>query len=50
MTRLFRRPEARLRGYAALGLFIAAYVAALALVLSPEPARQAEATRTPLSP
>jgi hypothetical protein len=35
MNRLFRRPETGLSGYAALAIFAAAYLSALAIVLAP---------------
>lgn len=35
MSRLFRQPQARLRSYAALVVFAAAYLAAMALVVMP---------------
>lgn len=35
MNRLFRQPGVGFSGYLALGLFAAAYLAALALVLAP---------------
>jgi hypothetical protein len=35
MNRLFREPKAGARGYAALAVFAAAYLAALALVVAP---------------
>ena len=36
MTRLFRQKNAGASGYAALGLFGAAYLAALAIVIAPQ--------------
>jgi hypothetical protein len=35
MSRLFRHPNAGVRGYAALAVFVAAYLAVLSLVLAP---------------
>lgn len=35
MNRLFRQPDRGLMGYAALGVFAAAYLFAMALVLAP---------------
>jgi hypothetical protein len=35
MNRLFRQPNAGFRSYAALAVFVAAYLAVLGLVLSP---------------
>lgn len=47
MIRLFRRPEGGVKSYAALGLFAAAYLAALALVLAPGVIRLAGALVAP---